>query len=186
MARGNAPFNIALVHRLQELYAHPTRIVEVGCGPGIGLSALLAGYPSAHVRGIDLSAQMVAQSRARNAQAVRTGRLDVREGDVRDVVEPADLMMAIHVLYFWHDPESVLDHARTVLAGGGLLALGYRCRRDMPPSARRGFPQEGHRLYDSEQDVSALLIASGFHDVQNHLVTRNNDIPGWLTLGQSQ
>ena len=57
MARGNAPFNTALVHRLHQLYPNPTRIVEVGCGPGVGLSALLAGYPSAHVLGIDLCSQ---------------------------------------------------------------------------------------------------------------------------------
>jgi len=36
MARGNAPFNTALVHRLHQLYPDPTRIVEVGCGPGTG------------------------------------------------------------------------------------------------------------------------------------------------------
>jgi ribosomal protein RSM22 (predicted rRNA methylase) len=44
MARGNAPFNAALVHQLHDLHPHTTRIVEVGCGPGIGLSALQACY----------------------------------------------------------------------------------------------------------------------------------------------
>ena len=174
------------MHRLHQLYPNPTRIVEVGCGPGTGLSDLLAGYPSAHVLGIDLSPQMVAQSQARNAHAIRSGRLELREADVRDVVEPADLMLAVHVLYFWHDPATVLHHLRTRLTGDGVLALGYRCRRDMPPPARRDFPKEGHRLYDSEKDVSALLTAAGFHDVQNHVITRNGNMLGWLTTGQAR
>jgi len=186
MARGNAPFNTALVDRLHQLHPSRTRIVEVGCGPGIGLSALLVSYPSAHIVGLDLSAQMVAQSRARTAQAIDSGRLELRQGDVRDVIEPADLMLAVHVVYFWHDPGQVLDHVRTLLVGGGVLALGYRCRRDMPPPARRDFPKEGHRLYDSEGDVSAILTAAGLQDVQNHLITRNNNTLGWLTTGRSQ
>jgi SAM-dependent methyltransferase len=186
MARGNAPFNTALVDRLHELYPDRTRIVEVGCGPGIGLSALLYSYPSAHILGIDLSPQMVAQSRARTVQAIRGGRLELRQGDVRDVIEPADLMLAVHVVYFWHDPDTVLRHIRALLTGGGVLALGYRCRQDMPPPARRDFPREGHRLYDSEKDVSALLSAADFHEVQNHLITRNNNTLGWLTTGRSR
>jgi SAM-dependent methyltransferase len=138
------------------------------------------------VLGIDLSPQMVGQCRARNAQAVRTGRLQLRRADVRDLVDPADLMVAVHVLYFWHDPASVLQHARTILAGGGEVALGYRCRQDMPAAARRDFPREGHRLYDSEHEVSALLAACGFDDVQNHAVTSDEDVLGWLTVGQSR
>jgi SAM-dependent methyltransferase len=185
MARGNAPFNTALVHQLHDLRPHARRIVEVGCGPGIGLSALLMRYPDARIVGIDMSPLMVAESRARNAEAVRAGRLEVREGDILDATEPADLMLAVHVVYFWHEPASVLHHARMVLAGGGGLALGYRCRPDMPLPARRDFPREGHRLYDSERDVSDLLTASGFQDVENHLVTSNAGALGWLTIGRA-
>lgn len=185
MARGNAPFNTALVERLHELHPDRTRIVEVGCGPGIGLSALVAAYPEARILGIDLSPRMIAQSRARTAQAVRSGRLELRRGGVRDVVEPADLLLAVHVVYFWHDPAEVLDHLRALLAGGGVLALGYRCRRDMPPPARRDFPREGHRLYDTAEDVSALLTAAGFDEVHNDLITGGDAPLGWLTTGRA-
>jgi predicted TPR repeat methyltransferase len=129
---------------------------------------------------------MVAQSQARNAEAIGAGRLELREEDILDAVEPADLMLAAHVIYFWHEPASVLHHARMVLAGGGALALGYRCRRDMPPPARRDFPREGHRLYDSEQDVSALLTTSGFQDVENGVITSNTSALGWLTVGRAR
>jgi hypothetical protein len=48
------------------------------------------------------------------------------------------------------------------------------------------FPKEGHRLYDSEKDLSALLTGAGFHDVQNHVITRNENTLGWLTTGQAR
>jgi SAM-dependent methyltransferase len=185
MARGNAPFNVALVRRLHDLYPRSARIVEVGCGPGVGLSTLLEAYPDARVVGVDLSPQMLAQSRARNRAATRDGRLELREGDVGEINEPADLLLAVHVLYFWHDPASVLRNARVLLAGGGVLALGYRCRQDMPPPARRDFPKEGHLLYDNERDVADLLTAAGFDQVGSHLVTSNGSTLGWLTLGRA-
>jgi SAM-dependent methyltransferase len=183
MARGNAPFNVALTSRLHELYPQPARILEVGCGPGVGLRALLEVYPSAQVVGVDLSPQMLDQSRARNRQAIRDGRLELREGDVSEFTEQADLILAVHVLYFWHAPDSVLRNIRGLLASGGVLALGYRRREAMPPPARRDFPKEGHLLYDSERDVADLLTAAGFDRVESHLIVSKGSGLGWLTLG---
>ena len=113
----------------------------------------------------------------------RDGRLELREGDVRELTEPADLVIGVHVLYFWHDPASVLRNIRALPTSGGVLALGYRRREDMPPPARRDFPKEGHLLYESERDVANLLTAADFDRVHSHPIASKGSALGWLTLG---
>jgi len=137
------------------------------------------------VQGIDLSAQMLDQSRRRNAGAIQSGRLDLRQGDVEQISPPPNLLLAVHVLYFWHEPEAVLKQMRATLASGAVLALGYRCRADMPSPAQRDFPREGHRLYESEGDVRALLTSAGYQDVESHSITSGDHALGWLTTGRA-
>lgn len=186
MARGNAPFNTALVARLHELHGGAADITEVGCGPGVGLAALLAAFPGARVVGIDPSARMLAQSRKRNAAAIEAGRLELREGDVTTVGAPVDLVTAVHVLYFWHNPMDVLVRLREVLEPDGVLALGYRCRQDMPRPAQRDFPREGHRLYDSEDAVRELLTAAGYRSPHSHRIDGAGHHLGWLTVADAR
>ena len=143
------------------------RVAELGPGPGVGLEALLARFPAAHVWGVDLSPVMLAQSRRRNRTAVSSGRLTLLEGDVSalGVSRPVDLVMANHVLYFWPDPVTELAGIRELMAVGGLVAIGYQLRQDMPTMAQKRFPAAGHRLYDTAADVSRLAAEAGFGSV---------------------
>jgi len=187
MALGNKAFNLAVAARLTELAGNPRYIVEVGCGPGVGLAALLERFPDARVFGVDLSPEMLAQSQARNADAVRSGRLTLRNGGADQVNQihlcegPADLVVAVHVLYFWHQPVDVLSRLRGSVAQGGLLALGYRCRQDMPPPARRDFPREGHQLYEFESQVRDLFSAAGYQPARSARIDGPRAYLGWLT-----
>lgn len=97
---------------------------------------------------------MIAQSRRRNLRAIEGGRLHLVQGDVTALgdLAPVDLTLAVHVLYFWHQPATELSRVRTALRPGGKLAVGYRLRQDMPRVSRRQFPAEGHRLYDSDDE----------------------------------
>jgi trans-aconitate methyltransferase len=183
MARGTAAFNTALVTKLHDLHGGATSIADVGCGPGVGLAALIAQFPAAQVIGIDLSPQMLAQSRKRNSGAIAAGRLELHEGDVAMISEPVDLVMAVHVLYFWHDPKGVLAQLREVLTPDGVLALGYRCREEMPSVSQQDFPREGHRLYDSEEAVRELLTTSGFRAAQSYKIESFGNHLGWMTIG---
>jgi SAM-dependent methyltransferase len=192
MARGNASFNRALVRRLLELpelaerpefAGWPKRVVEIGCGPGVGLAALLERFPRASVLGVDVSPEMVARSRARNAAEVRSGRLTLAEGGPKRIDGPVDLVVAVHVLYFWHQPVDTLSQLRNSLADDGVVALGYRCRVDMPPPARRDFPKEGHLLYDDESDVRALFAAAGYRSARSARIDDEaGKLLGWLTV----
>jgi trans-aconitate methyltransferase len=154
------------------------RVAELGPGPGVGLEALLAQFPDARVWGVDVSSVMLSQSRKRNQSAVTDGRLTLLEGGVPalSASEPADLMMANHVLYFWQDPAAEMTQIRGFLRPGGLLALGYQLKASMPAMAQRRFPRAGHRLYESDDEVTRLAIAAGFSSV-THLVKGSDEAP---------
>src|SRR5579864_223512 len=160
MVRGNAAFNRWVIDTVTTMVGTDlSRIVDLGCGPGVGLEKLLLVFPDARVWGIDPSPVMVAQSRRRNQRAIQSGRLQLVQGDARALSElaPVDLVVAVHLLYFWHQPGTELARVRAALGRDGKFAIGYRLRKDMPGASQRQFPAEGHRLYDSDEEVVTLL-----------------------------
>jgi SAM-dependent methyltransferase len=166
MARINADFNKWFVHEISGLGMNDVRrIVELGPGPGIGLEETLRAFPEARVWGIDLSPEMLSQCRKRNLDQISSGRLVLLEGDTASLQEfaPVDLVLASHVLYFWHRPATELAQLYRVLRPGGLLVLGYQLRPNMP---RTNFPKEGHLLLDSDNELSMLLDGAGFTNVR--------------------
>lgn len=164
MARNNAAFNRWLVSELAQELPPPGRVLELGSGPGIGLRHLLATFPNADVYGVDPSAEMRAQAQSRNAQAVAQGRLTFLDGVGFDAaaLDPFDLVMAVHVLYFWAEPAHQLRTLHAALAPGGHIVLGYQLREHMPGVAQRDFPKAGHHLYDEDSQVQDLLEIAGF------------------------
>jgi ubiquinone/menaquinone biosynthesis C-methylase UbiE len=168
MARGNGSFNRWVVQEIAaRLPDGVERAVELGPGPGVGLEGLLAKFPTALVWGIDLSPEMLSQSRGRNSEQSSAGRLILIEGGVESLqaLAPIDLVMATHVLYFWHEPAEAVAQIYRALGSGGAFALGYQLRLNMPPISQKNFPKEGHVLYDSDGAVSTLLTRAGFKDV---------------------
>ena len=167
MERGNAAFNRWVIDTVAATAGRDlSRIVDLGCGPGVGLEKLLVTFPDADVWGVDRSPVMIAQSRRRNRAGLESGRLNLVQGDLTALSDlaPVDLVVAVHVLYFWHQPAGALSSLREALRPGGKLAVGYRLRHDMPRVSQRQFPAEGHRLYDSDDEVVAIFREAGFGD----------------------
>jgi len=55
-------------------------VLEIGFGPGVIIKHLPKRVSVGHIAGVDLSGEMVKQARARNATAIKTGRVDLRQG----------------------------------------------------------------------------------------------------------
>lgn len=183
MARNNAAFNRRLVDEVATLVP-PARIVaELGFGPGVGLAALLSAFPGAHVVGADPSPSLAGQAASRNRAAIDAGRLRLVQGDAvaLNPYRPIDLVVAVHVLYFWPDPVKALDAIRRLLRPGGHVALGYHLERHMPAIARRDFVAEGHRLYEDDDEVAALLPPAGL-TAEHHRVFGPVDRPAGRLL----
>jgi SAM-dependent methyltransferase len=172
MARANAGFSRWVIGQLAEHYHGSTgRIAELGPGPGIGLEAALHQYPQARVWGIDPSPEMLSQSRKRNIGEIQAGRLTLTEGGTASLaaIAPVDVVVANHVLYFWHQPAHELAAIHAALRPGGLLALGYQLKQNMPRMAQKHFPPQGHLLYSSDEQVARLLEAAGFAAITHHV-----------------
>jgi SAM-dependent methyltransferase len=168
MLRGNDCLNEWVVDRLADRRGTVfRRIVEIGPGPGVGLAYLLEAFPAARVWGIDHSAVMVRQARHNNAEAIRSGRLEVVRGDLDalTVLTPVDLVVAVNVLYFWADPHTEMGRIHSALQDNGIMSLGYQLRRHMSPSVQETFPMVGHHLFGDDEQVTMLLRDSGFGHV---------------------
>ena len=86
----------------------------------------VAQATNVHVTGIDLSQTMVQAASRRNAQTIKSGRVELRLGDAMTLPfadEQFDKIMSIHTLYFWPDPLSTLAEIFRVLKPGGKLAI---------------------------------------------------------------
>jgi SAM-dependent methyltransferase len=164
LARGNGGFNRWVIDELNSFLPAPDTVIELGCGPGIALEQLLATYPKAEIVGIDPSPLVLRSAERRNERAISAGRLRLVNGDARTAGAhgPADLIVACHVLYFWPEPVIELEAIRRVLTPTGHLALGYQLRQNMPPVSQRAFPGEGYKLYDSDDELAAVLSEAGF------------------------
>lgn len=139
--------------------AHGDRVLEVGFGPGVTLTALLARASQGLVAGVDVSESMVQQARSHYAAAIAAGRLEIRHGDASSLpYEDAtfDKVCGAQVLYFWPDPVATVHELRRVLRSGGTLALAYQER----PTGRRALRQADARLY-------GLVWSRRLHGVQS-------------------
>lgn len=101
-------------------------VLEVGFGPGTAVRRLsaLAG----HVAGVDASQEMVAQAKARNAIAVKNGRVELLHDTVDDLPFAGDTFhkaMAINSMQIWPDAIAGLREMWRVLKSGGTIALGF-------------------------------------------------------------
>ena len=172
MGRSNAGFNRWVVDQLDSSLAEDgVRIVELGSGPGVALEAILQRFKQARVWGIDPSPEMLSQARRRNADAVKTGRLSLLRGTITSLAElaPVDIIVANHVLYFWHEPEAELKEAHSFLRRGGVLGLGYQLKQNMPRMAQQQFPRLDHLLYESDTEIEELLRSAGFASVEHRI-----------------
>jgi ubiquinone/menaquinone biosynthesis C-methylase UbiE len=124
------------------------KVLEVGFGPGVAIALMLPRVPTGAVAGIDLSPDMVGQAAARNAEAVRSRRADLRCGaaDRLPFADDAfDKAIAINSMQVWPDAGAGLREIRRVLKSGGTVALGF--------TVNSGQPKEG---------VLDALAAAGF------------------------
>ncbi len=138
-------------------------VLEVGFGPGVGIQLLTEKAPSGRVVGVDPSIEMVAQATARNAAAIKAGRVDLREGSVERLPfedEIFDCALAVNSMQVWPDSPAGLREIRRVMKTNGRIALAFTRHSG---KSKSGFIDEvteagfkGVRLTENEDGFSAL------------------------------
>ncbi len=123
------------------------KVLEVGFGPGIAIQLLLQRLPAGSVARVDQSQEMVRQAAARNADALRNRRVDLRYGSVERLPfadQTFDKALAINPMQAWPDAR-----VWRVLKHGGVVPLDF--------TVNSGHPKQG---------VAEILALAGFAQAQ--------------------
>ncbi len=129
-----------LAAAVTKLPAHPERILDLGTGTGVGALFLAREFPSASVRGIDVSEEMIRRAKAKVGLDPE-GRVAFRIGDSADLPyddEHFDLVTLLNMPPFFGEISRVLrpgGHAIVAASSGertpfftpeAVLARGFR------------------------------------------------------------
>lgn len=110
----------------------PSRVVDLGCGPGNSTELLVTQFPGAQIVGLDTSDDMLASASA------RLPACQFVKGDIAtwQAGFPADVLYANASLQWVPDHRSLLPRLMSALVPGGVLAI------QMPDN----FEEPSHRL----------------------------------------
>jgi ubiquinone/menaquinone biosynthesis C-methylase UbiE len=107
-------------------------LLDVGCGTGATLAAVVAAYPTVRARGIDLSPRMIEIARQRLA-----GLADVQVADAEHLPladSCVDLVTCVDSLHHYPDPLAALTEMhRVTRPGGGLVVAEWHVGRLLRP-----------------------------------------------------
>lgn len=140
------------------------RILEIGFGHGRTLEQLVAAAPSGFVAGLDHSSEMYEMAGRRCAPLLQSGRLELHIGTSQAMPYPDahfDKVLAVHTLYFWHNPAEHLREIHRVMRDSGVCVLGFRPKED-PHTA--SFPETVYTFYPRDV-VRGILFDVGFADI---------------------
>ncbi|MBR3508001.1 MAG: class I SAM-dependent methyltransferase [Lachnospiraceae bacterium] len=146
----------------------PEEIVELGCGGGRNAGELLKKYPSAKVTAIDYSEVSVGIATEYNAEAIKSGRCMVRQGDVSALTLPEgkyDLATAFETIYFWPGLEKCFAQVAKVLKLGGVFMIVNESDGTDETSLKFEKIIEGMKCHTIEE-IEAALKSAGFSKVK--------------------
>lgn len=139
-------------------------VLELGCGPGHGVKQAARAARAGMVYGIDRSEVMLEQARWRNRKGIRQGRVVLLNGSFDNLPFESgviDRMLAVNVIYFWHDLPAIASEIRRVLKVGGTLSIYASDEKSM---RNWKFARSGtHRLFGAT-DLKNTLLTQGFED----------------------
>ena len=101
-------------------------VLEIGFGPGVSTQIIAEKASQGFVAGIDHSQTMIQAASQRNAQAIQTGRMELKLGEVASLPYPDesfDIALSLHSIYFWQNPIGCLREIKRVLKPDGMLAI---------------------------------------------------------------
>ncbi|SFP29757.1 Methyltransferase domain-containing protein [Amycolatopsis arida] len=159
------------------LDVQPTdRVIELGCGPGVAISALVTRASRGLVVGVDHSQVMIRQARRRNRAAIRAGRvrlmhLPVEKLSISD--GPFDAALAVNTVGMWPDPTARLRELARLLRPGGRIAVVSQPRCPGATAATSAA---------AAKELAGQLTEAGFERLRTEML--DLDPPAACVIGQ--
>lgn len=130
MAKGNLSAITETIKRL-EISDNDT-ILEIGYGPGLGISEILSNNLKCTMKGIDFSDLMYKTASKRNSTFIQNKRLKLLKGDFLSFELPAgsfSKVFGVNVIYFWPDLSVAANKIKHILKPSGKAIL-YMSHKD--------------------------------------------------------
>lgn len=124
MANANRPLAAWAVRGLR--LQPDDRVLEVGSGPGVGVSLVARKLRGGVALGLDPSADMQRQSTKRNRKRLRQGRAALAQGWVSALPFPDRCfhkVLSVNAVRLWPDPVSDLREVRRVMLPAARLVI---------------------------------------------------------------
>jgi ubiquinone/menaquinone biosynthesis C-methylase UbiE len=105
------------------------RVLEIGYGPGVGISQVSLLIQDGEVVGIDPSDAMRKQAERRNQKAILQGKVRLITGTIEeypDFARPFDKIFSVNSVQFWPDRIHVFKKLYRWLETGGVIATTYQ------------------------------------------------------------
>ncbi len=113
----------------------PATWLEVGCGSGVHLATAMATSPTMRAVAVDLDAAVVDDAACRFSALGVRDRVELRVGDVLDVVktdERFDVVTLLNNIYYFPEDErgELMDRLASLVRPGGELVVASQCAAD--------------------------------------------------------
>ena len=158
----------------------PQKAVDMGCGGGRNVAALLKKYPQAVIDGVDYSPLSVEKAIVYNAASIARNRCTISVGDVSNLqIAPNtyDLVTAFETIYFWPGLEKCFANVHRILKQDGCFLIV--CESDGTDGMGERYEKliDGMKVYKANEIESALHSA-GFKDIK----TIHHDKHPWIAV----
>lgn len=142
------------------------RLLDIGCGTGAFLAAVIARHPDMAVAGVDISPDMLGVARRRLSGSAA---LHVAPADALPFPDGSfDIVVTTNAFHFFRVPDTALREMRRVLRPGGALVVTDWCDDFLAcrvcDRLLRLFTAAHHRVYGSAE-CRHLLECEGFDAV---------------------
>ena len=159
----------------------PTRVVDLGCGPGNSTELLLRRFTGAEVVGIDNSEAMLASARERLPQC----RFELGDIATWRPESPPDLICANAALQWVPAHEALIPRLLSYLAPAGVLAIQMPDNRNEPTHRLMrevaADPRWSADIGDASKLRTDLLTLDAYYDL---LATGAENVDVWRTAYQ--